>query len=725
MIKRSGSVMKLPVGIYAVSAEFAGKTGMVCFTYRDVCYEAQVGENAFSDMDQLVKHSLVPVRETFMGYSDRPVVLVPAGILPIGTSPVREERSRTFFPCAAVILGENAGIDPNERDLRTPAKRRLETVILGSVYFGCIALQGDVSGTLTVDGICLQAKIYDQRTGGKDAALEIKNTLIESSLTATLISVSAGFQGGRSTIIQNCRAVGLNDLDGEGNLLRVDSGSLLVERLYMANTRKFFGMTDYSWTVINDISSMTLRSCLFENCSSTNGLSVNLPADSTANILLEDCCFLNFTPEEDPAITVALPANSSLTLRRCHFMGKSESPAILVDGDLSRVYLEDVTQQGFGSLCVSKPPRRTIVDPTRDYPLDDPHMPITQEKYETLERLYSGRQAFYGDFHCHSNSGGTSDGKTPIEQYVEDMHKLQMDFAAIVDHRQMRHFFLPCWDEKYLICGSEPGMVLNEPGRNPAACRLHYNMVFPDKTGLAQMLNAFPVFGFTGTVNGTFEYPSMTLEEFRSLAEYVYSIGGLLAHAHPKQVMNSEDPLDYYISDIVPLETVHESAAGFYTKKNRELWVSLLNMGKRVKTYGSSDSHGPVSNKGLTAVYAQKHFSTDIFNTIRSGDCVAGGVAIKMSIDDTPMGGVVSYQPGQRLLVKVEGFHPAHAGKDSVFCLRVYTDRGLAYAREFTCDQVQTLALPIQKRQYYRVEITNESDNCLVALSNPIWLDVF
>ena len=715
--------MKLPVGIYAVSKEFAGKTGPVSFTFRDVRYEAQIGENAFSDMDQLVKHSLLPVLVPFMGYSGRPVVLIPAGILPVGESEIRAERSRTFFPCAAVILGENAGIDPNENDLRTPAKRRPESVVQGSFYFGCLAMQGDVSGTLTFDGICLRAKIYDQRTGGEDAALEIKNALIESPLPHALISVSGGFQGERHTLLQNCRAVGLDDYNGEGNLFRVDSGSLRVERLYMADTRKFLGMTDYSFSGFNGISSMTLRHCLFENCRSTKGLAVNLPGDSTADILLEDCEFLHFTPEEDPAITAVLPAGSSLTLRRCHFTGHNHAPAILVDGALSQVLLEDVTQQGYNALCVCKPPRRASVDPSRSYPVEDPHTPIAAADFEALDRLYRGRQVFYGDFHCHSNSGGTSDGKTPIEQYVSDMHKLQMDFAAIVDHRQMRHFFLPCWDEKYLICGSEPGIVLDEPDRDPAACKLHYSMVFPDKTGLAQVLDAFPEFAFTGTVNGEFQYPSMTLERFRELAEYIYRIGGLLAHAHPKQVLNSEDPMDYYISEIVSLETVHESAESFHTKKNQELWVSLLNMGKRLKTYGSTDSHGPVSNRGLTAVYAQKHFSTDIFNTIRSGDCVAGGVAIQMCIGDTPMGGVAVYAPGQLLLLKVAGFHPAHALKDTVFCLRAYTDQGLAYAKEFTCDQVQALALPVQRRQYYRVEITNESDNCLVALSNPIWLD--
>lgn len=714
--------MKLPVGIYVVSAEFADKSGKVSFTFRDVCYEAQIGENAFSNMDQLVKQDLVPVQAPFMGYADRPVVLIPAGVLPIGNSKIREERFRTFFPCAVVILGENAGIDPNGADLRTPAKRRPESVIEGSFYFGCIAMQGETDGTLTVDGVCLQAKIYDQRTGGKDAALEVKNTIIETALIYTILRVMGDFQGQRRTVLQNCRAVGLKDFCGEGNLLQVESGALQVERLYMANTDKFFGMTDYAWSTPNRITSMTVKNCLFENCHSTNGIAINLPQGSNADILLEDCHFLHFTPEEDPVVTVALSEGSGLTLRRCHFEGHTDAPAVLVDGDLSRVQLEDVTKQGYGALCVSKPPRRTVIDPARVYPLEDPHAAM-QGEFEPLERLYAGRQVYYGDFHCHSNSGGTSDGKTPIEQYLKDMRKLQMDFAAIVDHGQMRHFFLPCWDERYMICGTEPGLTLLEPERPVDARKLHYTMIFPDKTGFQKVMDAFPGFAFTGTVNGNYRSYSMPLEELRKLTDFVYSIGGLLTHAHPKQVMVSEDPMDYYISECVPLETVHVSADNFYTKKNRELWTALLKLGKRIRTHGSTDSHGPVSNKGLTAVYAEKHFSTDIFNAIRSGDCVAGGVAIRMCIGDTPMGGVVTYQPGQQLLVKVEGFHPAHALKDTVFCLRVYTDKGLAFAKEFTCDQVQTLALPVQPRKYYRVEITNESDNCLVALSNPIWLD--
>jgi len=97
----------------------------------------------------------------------------------------------------------------------------------------------------------------------------------------------------------------------------------------MADSSKFFGMTDYSWTAINNISSMTVRNSLFENCRSTNGLSVNLPEDSTANIILEDCSFIHFTPDDDPAVSAVIPEGSSLTLRRCHFTGRHDVPASL------------------------------------------------------------------------------------------------------------------------------------------------------------------------------------------------------------------------------------------------------------------------------------------------------------------------------------------------------------------------------------------------------------
>ncbi len=714
--------MKLPAGVYVVSEIFDNKTGTVEFVFRGQTYTAQVGRNAFSSLDQLTALELEAPVAPFCGYGDTPVVLIPAGVLPLGNAPEKAAKFNTFMPCAVTILGENVGISPNGTDLRTPAARAEESILQGSFYFGCINIGGEKNGVLTVDGVTLRAKICDSRTGGENAGLAVKNTIIETENPYNLILGTAAFSGQRMLTVSDCRVDGINSIANEGCLISALSGSVTVERLYMANTRKFLGMTNYAHAQVNDLQQVIFRDCLFENCRSTHGLTVNLPEGSTAQIRVEGCRFLDFVPQDDPVITAILPTGSSLTVSDTVFEGNNYTSAILVDGDMSGVVLDKVTQSGFTSACIQKPKRRTVPDASTVYPIADPHEAVDGE-FAPLDRRYVGRQIYYGDFHCHSDSGGTSDGKAPIETFVEEMKKKQVDFAAVVDHRQMRHFFLDCWDPQHLICGTEPGQRLNEPNRDPLACKMDYTMIFPDKTGLKKVMDAFPEFGFNGTeLEGSYRYWSPSLARFRELGDYVYSIGGLLSHAHPKQLMASDDPMDYYIGENVPLETIHGDSKAFGSRQNRDLWVALLNMGKRVKTHGSSDSHGPVSNRGLTAVYAEKHHSREIFQVVRSGDCTAGGVAIRMCIGDAPMGSSTAYVPGQTLLVSVDGFHPAHWQPDTVYCLKVFTDEGLAYAREFAAAP-QKLALPVQKRGYYRVEITNESDGDLVALTNPIWID--
>lgn len=714
--------MQLPVGVYAVSGEFENRNGQVSFMFKGREYTAQVGENAFPTLDWLTPMTLESVREPFCGYADIPVVVIPAGKVYMGNAQEKAQRFNTFMPCALAILGENAGISPNGADLRTPGDRKPETKLQGSFYFGCINIGGEKDGVLTLDGVTLRGKICDSRTGGKNAGLAVKNTIIQAENPYNLILATAAFQGERMLSVTDCRVDGISSIAGEGCLFAAMAGSVTVERLYMTNTRKFLGMTNYAHAQVNDVTRVVIRDSLFENCASTHGLTVNLPPESKADILVENCEFLDFVPEDDSVITAVLPADSKLTVRNTQMSGKSAAPAVLVDGDMIGVCVENVTQTGFAALCEKKPVRRTAAEADRVYPIVDPHMCVEGD-FSALDRLYDGRNIYFGDFHCHSASGGTSDGKAPIETFVEEMKKKQLDFAAIVDHRQMRHFFLPCWDEQYQICGTEPGMALNEPERPLLGRKMDYTMIFPDKTGLKKVLDAFPEFGFEGdALTGSFRYYGFTLERFRELAEYVYGIGGLLSHAHPKSLMVSEDPMDYYIGEHVPLETVHVDPKAFASRQNRELWVALLKLGKRVRTHGSSDSHGPVSNRGLTAVYAPRHHSTDILNVIRSGDCTAGGVAIRMCIGDAVMGASVAYQPGETLLISVDKFHPAHIEPDTVYCLKVYTDRGLAYAREFDGSK-QTLALAVEKRSYYRVEITNESDGDMVALTNPIWLD--
>ena len=168
---------------------------------------------------------------------------------------------------------------------------------------------------------------------------------------------------------------------------------------------------------------------------------------------------------------------------------------------------------------------------------------------------------------------------------------------------------------------------------------------------------------------------------------------------------------------------VLSSLNAFATRQNHALWVKILALGKRLRTHGSSDSHGPVSNRGLTTVYTEKRFSTDVFNAVRSGNCAAGGVGIQMAIGDTVMGGVAAYEEGLQLSIRVGDFHSAHHLPNTVYALKVYTDRGLAYVTEFDGSQPVTVTLPVQQRKFYRCEVVNESDNLPVAFSNPIWLE--
>ena len=705
--------MKLPVGVYAVSQSFEGAEGSVEFVFCGITYQAQVGVNAFAYLEHLSNISLQAPEVPFCGYSDVPVVILPAGVYKIGT--IKESRFRTYLPCAMAILGENAGITPNGLDLCTPAFRNEESVVHGSFYFGCIALKNGVEGTLTLDGLTLESvKVFDERSEGDFCGLTLRNCRFADSLCYNLVYARALESGQRVTRLEDCRADGIGSYFGEGRLLDVGSGQVTVERLYFANTDKFPGLTNYSRTAVSQLDSFLLKDSIFAHCGSVHGLSI-LPGGA-ADIRLEGCQFIDFAPAEDAALWLQLEGESRLTVNGCRFEGDHSAPAIEIEGNTDAVTISNTCQTGYRTLVGSKPPRRTAVQPCCA-PVADPHESIPGD-FAPLEQLYAGRKLSYCDFHCHSNSGGTSDGKTPLGNYVEDMKKLGVDCAAIVDHKQMRHYFLPEWDEQYMICGSEPSTRLE--GRDSS---MDYTMLFPDKTGLAQVMGAFPEFKFTGTWDGHFIYPRFTVDRFRELGEYIYSIGGLLSHAHPMQLPGSGQPEDYFFSEQIAFETVHGDVNAFATRQNHRIWAGLLQLGKRVRTHGSSDSHGPVSNRGLTTVYTEKHFSTDIFNRIRSGDCTAGGVGIRMCIGTCPMGGVAEFSEGQQLTLRVEDFHSAHWKPETVYSLKVYTDKGLAYALEFDGRTPVSLALAVQKRSFYRCEVWNESDSLPVAFSNPIWLD--
>lgn len=666
----------LPHGVYCIHPNLPDTV-----TFRGEAYALTPGVNSFPLFEDLVKAPLTPVLAPFLGYENTPVVIVPNNTVPIGERGKVADRFRVVFPCAVTILGDE------------------NTTIQGSYYFGSLNMEGVSDGAFTLDGLTLGCRVADLRTGGEGVSLTVKNCRLTAQISAHLITVGRDFAGHRTALVENCIVDGTPSMNGEGSIFFVGSGQGVMKNCTVRNTPKFFGMSNYLQTSTTPFTAFTVEDCRFENCDSLRGFTFLKGGE----VVFRKCQFTNC-----PGI---FAKNTPITLEDCQFGADTQI--------LSDLPVEAVNT----AVSVAIPqPRRTAVAPQTPYPITDPHSGEAEESVSPLDRLYANRTCYHGDFHCHSDSGGTSDGKTPLADYVPTMKKIGSDFAAIVDHRQMRHFFLPCWDEQYLICGTEPGMYLNDPQRVPIATKMDYTMIFPDQQGLGKVMEAFPEFQFTGTPDsGTYQYYNFTPERFRELIEYVYSIGGLTSHAHPKQLMVSDDPLDYYFGDRMAIETIHGTPNSMATRMNRQLWMDLLSLGCKVLTHGSSDSHGAVAASGMTTVYSSRHHSADIFNLVRSGDCNAGAVGIRMCIDDAPMGSTTPYAPGKTLYVKVGDTHPAHVKADTVYSFRLYTDRGLAFAQEYLGEEL-AFAFPVEDRKFYRVEIYNESDDHTVALGNPIWL---
>jgi len=55
--------------------------------------------------------------------------------------------------------------------------------------------------------------------------------------------------------------------------------------------------------------------------------------------------------------------------------------------------------------------------------------------------------------------------------------------------------------------------------------------------------------------------------------------------------------------------------------------------------------------------------------------------------------------------------------------LRIYSDKGLAFASVFDGRTPQTLALETADRRFYRAEVVDLSCGVRVSIGNPVWLD--
>jgi hypothetical protein len=238
------------------------------------------------------------------------------------------------------------------------------------------------------------------------------------------------------------------------------------------------------------------------------------------------------------------------------------------------------------------------------------------------------------------------------------------------------------------------------------------------------VLANFPEFEFRGDeLTGKFRYPSFTKERFSELNDYIRSIGGMLVHAHPKLLLASNDPLDYYVGEHSYLETIVNSYAAHGAFRACDLWDRILKTGKHMYASGGSDTHGAVTNACPATFYTKQRFHKDFVDRMYVGDFTVGGVGIRMMIDGHPMGSELTYRKGMRLTLRVGDFHPATWKENTAYELQILTDQGVAYSALFNGKAPQALSLAVEDRMYYRVEIWDRTHGYRVAVSNPIWLD--
>lgn len=348
-------------------------------------------------------------------------------------------------------------------------------------------------------------------------------------------------------------------------------------------------------------------------------------------------------------------------------------------------------------------------------------MKANEQDLMLLDNIYRERQLYQGELHDHASTGGTSDGKRTLEHWKGAMEAQEMDFAAILDHRQVRHMYLPEWDNSIFIGGTEPGgHIKSDEGEDLGVT--HYNMIFSDPKQLEGLLEEFPEYEFTGGPEGHFRYRSFTKTRFGQLIDAVKRRGGFFVIPHPKQVTYGQEPLDYWFRDGVGIEVTYVSLTSEHTKKNYEVWRGLLDAGKRMWVCAGGDKHACAHDWALTSIYAEEQDSASYIKHLRVGDFTAGPVGIKMCMGDTPMGGCCDFK-GQRLVIGVEKFHKSVRNPEHQYRLDLWDDKGIVYSQEISCEEPTYIAMDAQDCRYYRTEVYDVTRDLRLALGNPIWND--
>lgn len=351
-----------------------------------------------------------------------------------------------------------------------------------------------------------------------------------------------------------------------------------------------------------------------------------------------------------------------------------------------------------------------------------------QTDIDALLAAYGDRVVHYGEMHNHSTDGPEADGHNTIAEWREEMDRLGIDFATIVDHRQSLHMYEEAWDESAFIGGSETGSAMADLGVEKNHC--HYNMIFSDVKAFEELITTFIQFENHSEYGEGYVFDSVSIKytQVCELATRVRELGGFFVHVHPKfpNYVQSDNPLDYYFGDYMGLEIMITSSSNLdcNTPGNiaaYQLWYELLAMGKKVyATYGN-DNHRLPNINSLATVYTTEKSADEYVQRMREGDYNPGWVGIRMHIGDATMGGTTNFE-GQRLVISAGDMFADKYDATHEYAIRLYDENGLLLENAIDPGQMNYFALDADpKVMFYRVEVYDYTIGQYVAVGNPIW----
>ena len=365
-----------------------------------------------------------------------------------------------------------------------------------------------------------------------------------------------------------------------------------------------------------------------------------------------------------------------------------------------------------------------------------------------LQQLYEGTVAYQGELHDHAATGGTSDGKNTLTEWLTGMQQLDMDFATIVDHKQYLHMELPEWDNKYFIGGTEIAVGVSDLAA-ATQNKAHINLIFHNPMDLKAAIEAYDAYdskgGFKAQVyaedyTGTdaeklaggwhFEYlfgaTAPTKADMAKLAQIVKEHNGVFVQVHPKSAsyIKSTDPLDYWFEDYTGLEiyyTYYASRNGTATKNNYKLWTDLLRLGKKVWATAGNDEHAAPANKALTTIYSTQQDAKAFVERLSVGNFTAGQVGVRMVVGDQVMGYETDFT-GKGLAFAVSDFHSSIYDPTHTYKAVLIADEEVIGQWEISPDETFYYSCDADPSVgYYRVEVYDVTNSDMLALGNPIW----